>query len=53
MKNLLFVLGIMAFLVVTGCEPQKKTEKEKPRYAPDYASLSKHNQQPEWFQYAK
>ena len=53
MKKLHLAISILALFVLGGCTTEKKTEEVKPRYTPDYASLSKHNQQPDWFQDAK
>ena len=53
MKKLLSIIIILAFFIITGCTPEKKIEEVKSRYTPDYASLAKHNQQPNWFQDAK
>ena len=53
MKRLLSIVIILEFFIITGCSPEKKAEEAKPRYIPDYASLAKHNQQPDWFQDAK
>jgi len=51
--NKLISLFILFFLVLVGCAPEKKQEEAIPKYAPDYASLANHNQQPDWFQDAK
>ncbi|MCK5104930.1 MAG: alpha-L-fucosidase, partial [Cyclobacteriaceae bacterium] len=53
MKRLLSIVIILEFFIITGCSPEKKAEEAKLRYTPDYASLAKHNQQPDWFQDAK
>ena len=53
MKRFILLFIILEFLIFTGCSTEKKSKEVKPRYTPDYVSLSKHNQQPDWFQNAK
>ena len=46
-------LIIISLLLIWTCNPEKKQEETTPKYTADYTSLSKHNQQPDWFQDAK
>ena len=54
MNKLLSIFAMLALLALVACAPEKKKEEVKaPKYTADFASLSNHNQQPDWFQDAK
>ncbi len=53
MKKIQLTFSILAIFVIGACAPEKKKEEVKQQYTADYASLSKHNRQPDWFQDAK
>ena len=44
---------LLIAIAVLSCSSDKKEQTTAPKYNADFASLSKHNQQPDWFQDAK
>ncbi|MCG8309119.1 MAG: alpha-L-fucosidase [Cytophagales bacterium] len=51
MKSLFPIIVLLSCTI--SCRTEKKKDEPEHRYAPDYASLAHHNQQPDWFQDAK
>ena len=53
MKTLLTLSMMAATCLLLSCSGAKKEQSSSPMYTEDWESLSKHNEEPEWFKDAK